>query len=57
MSNTLLILDLITGSLNVMARANALLFQAAIENRDVSDAELLLLKSESDALEQAILDG
>ena len=57
MNNTLLILDLITGSLNVMARANELLLKAASENRDVSDDELGALKSEADALEKSIIDG
>lgn len=55
MNNTLLLLDIIAGSLSVMAKAQDLLQKAATENRDVTEQELKTLRVDNDSLEKEIL--
>lgn len=57
MNNTILLLDLLSGSLTVMAKIQELLQKAATEGRDVTDAELAELKTANDKLEQAIINS
>jgi len=57
MNNSILLLDLLSGSLTVMAKIQELLQKAATENRDVTDAELIELKSVNDQLEQDIANS
>lgn len=55
MSNVLIALDVLNASLNVAARIQEILQRAQMENRDVTDDELAILKSHNDILEQNIL--
>lgn len=57
MNNSILLLDLLAGSLTVMAKIQALLQKAATEGRDVTDTELAELKTANDQLEQDIINS
>lgn len=55
MNNTVIALDILNASLQVAARVNEMLTKAQMENRDITDNEILVLKAGNDSLEQQIL--
>lgn len=56
MNNTVIALDILNASLQVAARVNEMLTKAQMENRDITDNEILVLKAGNDSLEQQILN-
>lgn len=52
MHNAILLLDIIIAAINVAARANQVLRQAALDDRDVTDSEIEQFKTQTDALRE-----
>lgn len=56
MNNTLLALELLNAALAISTKVQDMLQKAASENRDVTDDELIDLKTFNDQLENKILN-